>query len=115
MIISVPFWLALWQAEAIMLALGQDAALARRLRAAASWCDAACMLRRWPSSCCVPSRSRSSGRAPPLYVSLAAIAFNAFADWVLMFGKLGFPALGIVGPASPRPCLKHLFMLAGWS
>lgn len=32
-----------------------------------------------------------------LWVMLMAIAFNAVAGWVLIFGHLGFPALGIAG------------------
>ncbi len=110
-IISVPFWLALWQAEAIMLALGQDAALAR---GAASYVRAL----QWsmlPALAFIVLRSFTVALErprPALYVSLAAIAFNAFADWVLMFGKLGFPALGIVG-AGIATTLSNLFMLAG--
>ncbi len=110
-IISIPFWLALWQAEAIMLALGQDAALAR---------NAAAYVRplQWsmlPALAFIVLRSFTVALErprPALYVSLAAIAFNAFADWVLMFGKLGFPALGIVG-AGVATTLSNCFMLAG--
>jgi multidrug resistance protein, MATE family len=32
-----------------------------------------------------------------LAIMAIAVLFNAFANWVLMFGNLGFPALGIVG------------------
>ena len=35
----------------------------------------------------------------PMYVALAANAFNIFFDYVLIFGKLGFPALGVRGAA----------------
>src|SRR5690606_42023230 len=34
---------------------------------------------------------------PLLLVAVAGLLFNAFADWVLMYGKLGFPRLGAVG------------------
>ena len=30
-------------------------------------------------------------------VVLFALVFNAFANWCLMFGRLGFPALGLPG------------------
>jgi MATE family multidrug resistance protein len=34
---------------------------------------------------------------PPMVVTLAANAVNIFANWVLIFGNLGAPALGLVG------------------
>ena len=34
---------------------------------------------------------------PALYVTLAANVVNALANWVLIFGNLGFPELGILG------------------
>ena len=34
---------------------------------------------------------------PALYFALLALPVNVFANWVLMFGELGFPALGAVG------------------
>ncbi len=110
-IVAIPFWAALWQAEAIMLALGQDAALAR---------NAAAYVRplQWsilPALAFIVLRSFTVALErprPALYVSLAAIAFNAFADWVLMFGKLGVPALGIVG-AGIATTLSNIFMLGG--
>ncbi len=35
----------------------------------------------------------------PLYASIASVATNLFLNWVLIFGRLGFPALGIRGAA----------------
>ncbi len=110
-LVSIPFWIALWQAEAIMLALGQDPALAR---------DAASYVRalQWsilPALSFIVLRSFMAALERPgaaLAVSLAAIAFNALADWVLMFGKLGFPALGIVG-AGIATTLSNIMMVGG--
>ena len=34
---------------------------------------------------------------PVLLAGLAAVAFNALANYALIFGKLGMPALGIIG------------------
>ncbi len=35
--------------------------------------------------------------APIMYTSIFALVCNVFLNWVLMFGKLGAPALGVVG------------------
>jgi len=35
----------------------------------------------------------------PMYTSFAALCINIFLNWVLIFGNLGFPALGIEGAA----------------
>lgn len=35
----------------------------------------------------------------PLVVSIVAIGFNTFLNWVLIFGMFGFPALGVIGAA----------------
>lgn len=35
----------------------------------------------------------------PMFIALAANVFNIFFDYVLIFGKLGFPALGVKGAA----------------
>ncbi len=43
---------------------------------------------------------RSTGRAKlPMYVSFVTTVLNAFLDYGLIFGKFGFPALGIEGAA----------------
>ncbi|MEO1021006.1 MAG: MATE family efflux transporter [Bacteroidota bacterium] len=34
---------------------------------------------------------------PAMYIAAASLGVNVFANWVLMYGKLGFPALGAVG------------------
>jgi len=48
----------------------------------------------------VAARQYLQGRGivrPAMWVILAANFFNAAANWVLIFGKLGLPALGLVG------------------
>lgn len=35
----------------------------------------------------------------PLYASIASLFTNMFLNWVLIFGKLGFPAMGVQGAA----------------
>lgn len=44
---------------------------------------------------------RSTGNAKaPLMASIISFGFNAFFNYVLIFGKFGFPQLGVVGAAS---------------
>lgn len=93
---ACPMWLFLWQAEAILTAMGQDPALSR---AAASYVQAL----QWsllPFFLYLVLRGFVAGLQRPFWafaVALAAVGFNALADWCLMFGRLGFPALGLPG------------------
>ena len=47
---------------------------------------------------------------PAMWVMLLANVFNALANWVLIFGKLGFPELGVQG-AGIATCLNRGFLL----
>jgi len=49
---------------------------------------------------------------PAMWVMLFANVFNAGANWVLIFGKLGFPALGLYG-AGIATALSRVVILAG--
>ena len=92
----VPFWLVLWNAEPIILLLGQEPALAR---------DATTFLRgfMW---CQLPfllfqaMRNFVSALERPgwvLAISLGAILLNAVLGYALIFGKFGLPAWGLFG------------------
>ncbi len=48
----------------------------------------------------------------PLYVGIAANLANVFLNWVLIYGHLGFPALGVAG-AAIASSLAMLIQLAG--
>lgn len=50
--------------------------------------------------------------APAMWVALVANLFNVVANWALIFGHLGAPALGAVG-AGVATALTRAFMLAG--
>jgi multidrug resistance protein, MATE family len=94
--VAIPLWAVMWQGEAILLAMGQDPELSA---AAGSYLRAM----QWallPFYGYIVLRSFVSALERPgwaLAIMLVAVVFNAFANWVLMFGNLGFPALGIVG------------------
>jgi multidrug resistance protein, MATE family len=91
-----PMWLFLWQGETILKAMGQDPALAE---AAASYLR----FLQWgllPFYFYLVLRGFLAALQRPFWafaIVLCAVAFNAFANWVLMFGALGFPALGLPG------------------
>lgn len=91
-----PYWLLLWYAEPIMLALGQPAELAEAGQSylrAYMWCTAPWLLFQLLRNF-VAALERP---AVVLWLSLAAIALNALISWALIFGELGLPALGVVG------------------
>ncbi|MDJ1160054.1 MATE family efflux transporter [Chelatococcus sp. SYSU_G07232] len=109
--ISIPFWIVLWHAEAILDAMGQEPALAAEAGAyvrALQWGIL-------PFLGYIVLRSFISALERPtwaLAVAGLAVVFNALADWVLIFGHLGFPRLGIVG-AGIASSLASLFMFSG--
>ena len=106
-----PMWLFLWQAEAVLLAMGQDAALSR---AAGSYVATL----QWgllPFFLYLVLRGFLAALQRPFWamvVMLVAVAFNALANWCLMFGRLGFPALGLPG-SGLATSLSSLLMLLG--
>lgn len=108
---AIPIWLLLWNGEAILLAMRQEPHLAR---------DAGAYVRalQWavlPFYGYIVLRSFISALQRPgwaLAIVFGAVIFNVFANWVLMFGNLGFPALGIVG-AGWATTLSSLLMFGG--
>lgn len=92
----VPLWLILWNAEPIILALGQEPALAA---------GAASFLRGYMWSqlgflLFQAMRNFVSALERPgwvLAISLAAIVLNALLGYALIFGHWGFPAWGLFG------------------
>lgn len=105
-----PMWLFLWQAEAILRAMGQDAALAK---AAASYVRTL----QWgllPFFLFLVLRGFVASLQRPFaafVVVLIAVGFNALANWCLMFGRLGFPALGLPGSGLATALSSALMML----
>ena len=95
-LLGVPFTLALGYAEPALAATGQDAATAAL---AADYIGAI----RWgfvPNLWFTALRGLCEGDGRPqpvLAVTLVGVAANAALNWVLMFGALGAPALGLVG------------------
>ena len=93
---TVPIWIVLWQSEAILLAMGQEPALAQ---SAAQYVRAL----QWsllPFFFFLVLRSFVSALERPLWALAAGVVgviVNAAAAWCLIFGHLGFPKLGLTG------------------
>jgi len=94
--ISGATWIVLYQTTPILVAIGEAPDLAR---------DAGVYMRgfQWGLA---PSLLFFSGRSvfaaverprPALVAGLIAVVFNALANYALIFGRLGMPALGIIG------------------
>ena len=98
-------WIYLWRTESILLAIGEPADLAR---------DAGTYMRgyQWsllPNLLFVTARCLFSALErprPTLVAGLVAVAFNALANYALVFGELGMPRLGIVGSGLRPRCRR---------
>ena len=49
---------------------------------------------------------------PTLFINICAFLLNVFLNWALIFGKLGFPALGVQGAAIATLCARTLESVA---
>jgi len=96
LLISALAWIALWRTEAILVALGEPAELARQ---------AAAFMRGFQWGL-LPTLMFFAGRSvfaalerarPTLVAGLAAAGFCALANEALVFGRFGMPALGVFG------------------
>jgi MATE family multidrug resistance protein len=93
---AIPALALLWNCEAILLALGQDPELSRQsgeFMRALQWALV-------PALVIVVLRNfvAALGRPIlPLVVTLVGIGANVLGNWVLIYGKFGLPALGLIG------------------
>lgn len=109
--LSLPIWAILWHGEAILLALGQEPALAH---------DAARLLRglQWallPYLVATTLRQFLAALERPAWafvVMAVAIPVNLLFGWCLIFGRLGMPAWGLFG-AGVASTLTSVFMMVG--
>lgn len=106
---AVPCWAVLWQAEPVLLLLGQDPALAR---AAASYVHAV----QWsllPALWVIVLRSFIAALERPragMVITWTAVVLHVGSNWLLMFGHWGAPRLGVVG-AGISSTLSFTFMV----
>ena len=111
LLLALPFVAALASLDQLLLALGYDAALAteigRYLRALAWGGPAFLGFAVQRSLLAALSHTRSV-----MAVLLVCVAGNAVLNWVLIFGHLGAPALGVVG-SGYASAINQWLMLAG--
>lgn len=94
--IAIPVMLMLWHAERLLILLGQDPELAHqaaRFVRAIEWGFI-------PALFYLVLRSYVAALEQPawaLLIGLCGVVFNACLNYSLIFGKLGLPAMGIVG------------------
>jgi len=108
---SVPTWAVLWHAEAMLLALGQEPGLA----AAAGAYVRALQWGLFPFLIYLVLRSFLAALERPVWalvVCALALPVNALLAWALIFGRLGLPALGLIG-AGVATSIVSVLMAAG--
>jgi MATE family multidrug resistance protein len=107
-IITVPAWMVLWHTEAILLAFGQEPQ-------AAADAQVFMHMLQWgflPALGFVVLRSFVAALQRPLWalvVTGVTILFNIAANWILVFGHLGFPAMGLQG-SGLATTLSNIFL-----
>ena len=93
--VTMPLW---WFSEAILLAAQQDPQVAADAQAYLRIAGFAI----WPGVLLIVLRSHLSALERPgivLWAWLGGLVLNAFINWVLIFGNLGAPELGLRGAA----------------
>ena len=111
LLLAVPMGLVLWHAEPILLALGQDPALA----AVAGPYVRALQWGILPALLVVVLRCFLAALERPMWtlaIGVLALPVNVGLAWWLMFGGLGLPPLGLVG-AGIATSLTFLLMFLG--
>jgi MATE family, multidrug efflux pump len=109
--VAIPVWAILWNTAAILVALGQDPQLAA---GAQSFVRAL----QWgflPYLFFIVLRSFISALERPLWslvVGVVAVIYNGLINYALIFGKFGFPELGLVG-AGIGSASANLLMFLG--
>jgi MATE family multidrug resistance protein len=108
--ICIPVWLLLWHTEPILLFIGQDPTLA----AGAQQFVRALMWAMLPVLWYLVLRSFVSALEQPIWslvVGAAGVIVNAFLNYGLIFGKFGFPALGLRGAGIGSSCANSFMFL----
>ena len=109
--VCIPFWAILWNTDSLLILLGEDFDLAIEAGVYVRYLQWGMLPFYWY----IVLRSFITALERPgwaLIIGVLAVAFNALANWCLIFGKLGFPALGIAG-SGLATSLSSFMMFAG--
>ncbi len=109
--IIIPVWLILWNTETILLAMRQVPELAAKAQTYVR----VYMFSILPFLITLVMRNFISALERPIWsmvIGVIGVLGNIIFNYVLIFGKLGFPALGIVG-AGIGSILTNVLMLIG--
>jgi MATE family multidrug resistance protein len=109
--ICLPVWVLLWNAKAILLAIGQDPGLATGAQSFVR----ALMWAMLPALWYMVLRSFVSALERPIWslvVGASGVIFNAFLNYGLIFGHFGLPALGLRGAGIGSSCASSFMFLA---
>jgi len=114
--LAIPTWAVLWNASPILTAIGETPALADEAERYLHGLQWALL----PDLLYFSMRSLFAAlnrTAPILIASLIAVAFNAFANYALIFGHFGAPEWGVFGSgvASSLAQLVMLAVMVGYS
>ena len=116
LLLALPVWAILWNAAPILRAIGEPPELATNAGLyvhGLQWAVAPLLLT-FSTRSIFAALNRTG---PVLVASLIAVVFNALANYALIFGHFGAPALGIFG-SGMATSLSHLLMfslLVGYS
>ena len=116
LLLALPVWAILWNAAPILRAIGEPPQLATNAGLyvhGLQWAVAPLLLT-FSTRSIFAALNRTG---PVLVASLIAVVFNALANYALIFGHFGAPALGIFG-SGLATSLSHLLMfslLVGYS
>lgn len=113
-VVAIPGWVLLAHGDVFMRIIGVDAAVIPR---AAGYLDAIA----WGIPAIAMfnvlrfTSEAVSHTKPLLLVAGVGLLLNVFADWVLMYGKLGFPALGAIGTGYASAIVQWaMFLVLLW-
>ena len=110
-LVSIPLWIFMWNVETVLLWMGQDAKLAHEAGVYVRWLQWAVL----PFFGYLVLRSFLSALERPrwaLVIVVIAVICNAVGNWLLIFGNLGFPRMGIAG-SGLATTLSSVVMFAG--
>ena len=110
-VLALPVWALLWNAEAILLAVGEPADLAARVGIymhGLQWALAPALLY-FSARSAFAALNRT---APILIAGLLAVGFNALANYALIFGHFGAPAWGLFGSGIATSLSQTVMLLA---